>query len=65
MIKENYASAFGAVFGNSSNSKYAAFLRHSNSSKIKGLYFAGGSVHPGSGIPMCLNSAKIMAKMFR
>jgi phytoene dehydrogenase-like protein len=64
MIKENYASAFGAVFGNSSNSKFAAFLRHSNRSKIKGLYFVGGSVHPGAGIPMCLNSAKIMAKMF-
>lgn len=64
MIKENYASAFGAVFGNSSNSKFAAFLRHSNRSKVKGLYFVGGTVHPGSGIPMCLNSAKIMAKMF-
>jgi phytoene desaturase len=64
MIKENYASAFGAVFGNSSNSKFAAFLRHSNRSNIKGLYFVGGSVHPGAGIPMCLNSAKIMAKMF-
>ncbi len=63
-IKENYASAFGAVFGNSSNSKFAAFLRHSNRSKIKGLYFVGGTVHPGSGIPMCLNSAKIMTKMF-
>ncbi len=65
MIKENYFSAFGAVFGNSSNNKFAAFLRHSNKSKIKGLYFVGGSVHPGAGIPMCLNSAKIMAKMFR
>ncbi|HOX83121.1 MAG TPA: phytoene desaturase family protein [Chryseolinea sp.] len=64
MIKENYSSAFGAVFGNSSNSKFAAFLRHSNKSKVKGLYFVGGSVHPGAGIPMCLNSAKIMAKMF-
>ncbi len=64
MIGENYASAFGAVFGNSSNSKFAAFLRHSNKSKIKDLYFVGGTVHPGAGIPMCLNSAKIMAKMF-
>jgi len=59
-IKNNYSSAFGAVYGNSSNSKFAAFLRHSNfSKKIKGLYFVGGTVHPGAGIPMCLNSAKI------
>jgi len=64
-IKNNYSSAFGAVYGNSSNSKFAAFLRHSNfSKKIKGLYFVGGTVHPGAGIPMCLNSAKIMDKVF-
>jgi phytoene desaturase len=64
-IKNNYSSAFGAVYGNSSNSKFAAFLRHPNfSKKIKGLYFVGGTVHPGAGIPMCLNSAKIMDKVF-
>lgn len=63
-IEQRYRSAFGAVFGNSSNSKFAAFLRHPNfSRKIKGLYFVGGSVHPGSGIPMCLNSAKILDKV--
>jgi phytoene dehydrogenase-like protein len=40
----------------------AAFMRHPNfSNQIKGLYFVGGSVHPGGGIPLCLNSAKIMA----
>jgi phytoene dehydrogenase-like protein len=27
------------------------------------LYFCGGSVHPGGGIPLCLNSAKIVAQM--
>jgi len=63
-IEQRYRSAFGAVYGNSSNGKFAAFLRHPNfSRKVKGLYFVGGSVHPGSGIPMCLNSAKIMDKV--
>jgi len=52
----------GALYGNSSNSKMAAFLRHPNkSNKIKGLYFCGGSVHPGGGIPLCLSSAKIVS----
>jgi len=52
----------GALYGTSSNSKWAAFLRHPNFSKtIKGLYFVGGSVHPGGGIPLCLQSAKIMS----
>jgi phytoene desaturase len=65
-IEQNYFSAFGSIYGNSSNSRLAAFLRHPNfSKKIKGLFFAGGSVHPGAGIPMCLNSARIMEKVFK
>jgi phytoene desaturase len=66
LIRENYTTAFGAVYGNSSNNKFASFFRHSNfSNNINGLYFVGGSVHPGAGIPMCLNSAKIVDKIFR
>ena len=39
------------LYGNSSNSKSSAFFRHPNfSSKIKDLYFCGGSVHPGKPI---------------
>lgn len=50
----------GSLYGTSSNSKYSAFLRQPNfCSKLKGLYFVGGSVHPGGGIPLCLLSAKI------
>ncbi len=33
------------------------------STKKKGLYFTGGSVHPGGGIPLCLASAKIVADL--
>ena len=36
-------------------------LQTMESNKIKGLYFAGGSVHPGGGIPLCLKSAEIMS----
>ncbi|MES2647715.1 MAG: 1-hydroxycarotenoid 3,4-desaturase CrtD [Bacteroidota bacterium] len=63
-IESRTASFMGSLYGTSSNSKMAAFLRHPNfTSKIKGLYFVGGSVHPGGGIPLCLNSAKIMSEM--
>lgn len=63
-IELKTSSAQGALYGNSSNNKFAAFLRHSNySSSIKNLYFCGGSVHPGGGIPLCLLSAKIMSEM--
>ena len=63
-IEMKTSSAQGALYGNSSNNKFAAFLRHANfSSKIKNLYFVGGSVHPGGGIPLALSSAKIVAEM--
>ena len=62
-IEELTGSFRGALYGNASNGKYAAFLRHPNfSSRISGLYFCGGSVHPGGGIPLCLRSAEIVAK---
>jgi len=60
MIEQKTSSHLGALYGSSSNDRMAAFLRHPNfSSKIKNLYFCGGSVHPGGGIPLCLLSAKI------
>ncbi len=61
-IESKTSSSQGALYGNSSNNRYAAFLRHANfSRRFRGLYFCGGSVHPGGGIPLSLLSAKIMA----
>lgn len=52
----------GALYGSSSNNRMSAFFRQANfSSDIRNLYFCGGSVHPGGGIPLCLLSAKIVA----
>ncbi|MBB4080819.1 phytoene desaturase [Lewinella aquimaris] len=54
----------GALYGTSSNNRMAAFLRHPNFSReISGLYFLGGSVHPGGGLPLCLLSARIVADL--
>jgi phytoene desaturase len=64
-IEEKYSGAMGSIYGNSSNNKYAAFYRHANFSKqLKGLYFVGVTVHPGGGIPLALNSAKIAYQCF-
>ncbi|MGI4727625.1 MAG: 1-hydroxycarotenoid 3,4-desaturase CrtD [Janthinobacterium lividum] len=61
-IESKTSSYQGSLYGTSSNSQFAAFLRHSNkSSKIKNLFFCGGSVHPGGGIPLALLSAKIVS----
>jgi phytoene desaturase len=59
-IEARTSSSQGALYGNSSNNRFAAFLRHANfSHEFENLYFVGGSVHPGGGIPLCLLSAKI------
>ncbi|MES2616262.1 MAG: 1-hydroxycarotenoid 3,4-desaturase CrtD [Bacteroidota bacterium] len=61
-IEQRTSSNKGALYGNSSNKRMSAFLRHANfKSSVKGLYFCGGSVHPGGGIPLSLLSAKITA----
>ena len=59
-IESRTSSHLGALYGTSSNNRMAAFLRHPNfSSRIRDLYFCGGSAHPGGGIPLCLLSARL------
>jgi len=63
-IERKTSSYKGSLYGTSSNNRFAAFLRHPNfSNSIKGLYFCGGSVHPGGGIPLVMASAKIVSEM--
>ncbi|MFT7612456.1 MAG: phytoene desaturase [Parvicellaceae bacterium] len=66
LIESNTQSYQGSLYGTASNSRMAAFFRHPNfSKKIKNLYFCGGSVHPGGGIPLALSSAKIVDSFIR
>lgn len=54
----------GALYGLSANHRFNVFLRPHNRSKyIKGLYFAGGTTHPGGGVPMVMLSGKVAAEM--
>ena len=66
MIAKRTGSHQGALYGSSSNGTMSAFLRHANFSRhIKNLFFCGGSVHPGGGIPLCLLSAKIVTDLIQ
>ncbi|NGP76511.1 phytoene desaturase [Balneolaceae bacterium YR4-1] len=57
-FREKYRSNRGSIYGTSSNSRFAAFLRPRNKSReVKGLYLTGGSTHPGGGIPLVILSA--------
>ncbi len=63
-LESRTSSYQGALYGSSSNTQMAAFFRHPNfARRIEYLYFCGGSVHPGGGIPLCLHSAMIAASL--
>ena len=66
LIEKKTGTYRGSLYGTSSNSTFAAFLRPANfTSTIKGLYFCGGTVHPGGGIPLCLKSAQITSEIIK
>ena len=63
-LEELTGSFGGALYGAASNRLNSALKRHDNySKKINNLYFVGGSVHPGGGIPLVLRSAKIVEQL--
>jgi len=66
IIQSRTGSHLGALYGNASNDTFSAIGRHANhSSLLKGLYFCGGSVHPGGGVPLCLFSAAIATDIIK
>ena len=63
-IQNKTGSYLGSIYGDSSNSRISAFRRHPVKSRLyKNLYFSGGSVHPGGGIPLVLLSGKHAAEL--
>ena len=62
-IERDTGSPAGSIYGMSMNGRGAALLRPANRSPVKGLFLAGGSVHPGGGLPLVALSAKIVADL--
>ncbi|NUQ76483.1 MAG: phytoene desaturase [Polyangiaceae bacterium] len=52
----------GALYGPVSHGWKAPFVRASSRSRIPGLYLAGGSAHPGAGVPMAALSGSLAAR---
>jgi 1-hydroxycarotenoid 3,4-desaturase len=51
----------GALYGRANHGAFASFKRPGAASKLPGLYLAGGSVHPGPGVPMAAMSGRLAA----
>lgn len=63
-IAQRTDSFRGSLYGISSNSRAAAFLRHRNRSRrYRGLYFVGGSAHPGGGMPLVVLGGGVTADL--
>ncbi|MEM0985793.1 MAG: 1-hydroxycarotenoid 3,4-desaturase CrtD [Pseudomonadota bacterium] len=62
---ETFADRFpqtgGALYGMASHGWRASFQRPGIRTRLKGLYLAGGSVHPGPGVPMAALSGRAAA----
>ncbi len=59
-----YRSNGGSIYGIASNDRNSAFKRPPNRNRdIQGLFFAGGSTHPGGGVPLTMLSGKLCADL--
>jgi len=53
-----YPGSGGALYGRASHGWRASFRRPGVRTKVRGLYLAGGSIHPGPGVPMAALSGR-------
>jgi phytoene desaturase len=65
-MAERYGMPGGAIYGRVSHGWRGAFLRPPNKDRrVPGLYYVGGSTHPGGGTPTVLMSAAITSDLIR
>jgi 1-hydroxycarotenoid 3,4-desaturase len=60
-FEARFPGSGGSLYGRANHGPMASFARPGARSAIKGLYLAGGSVHPGAGVPMSAMSGRLAA----
>lgn len=61
-IEQMYNAEGGAIYGLASHGRLAGGFKPRNTSRVSGLFLAGGSANPGPGVPMALMSGVTAAK---
>ena len=57
-FERRFPATGGALYGRASHGWTASFARPGARTGVRGLYLAGGSVHPGAGVPMAALSGR-------
>jgi 1-hydroxycarotenoid 3,4-desaturase len=60
--EKRFPATGGALYGRATHGAMASFARPGSRSHLQGLYWAGGSVHPGPGVPMVALSGMLVAQ---
>ena len=61
-LHARYPATEGAIYGRRPIGAFSSLLRPGSTTRVTGLYLAGGSVHPGPGVPMAALSGRLAAR---
>jgi 1-hydroxycarotenoid 3,4-desaturase len=61
-FEQLYPGSGGALYGGASHGWRASFQRPGAQGAVPGLFLAGGSIHPGPGVPMAALSGRLAAQ---
>ncbi len=60
-FSQRFAGSKGAIYGMAPHGWMSSFRRAGSQTALPGLFLAGGSVHPGAGVPMAALSGRLAA----
>ncbi|MEO1171941.1 MAG: FAD-dependent oxidoreductase, partial [Myxococcota bacterium] len=62
---QRFPGTGGALYGLATHGSKTTFKRPPSRTKVKGLYLAGGTTHPGAGVPNSTLSGRLAARAVR